>query len=163
MHKTLYAALLASALSALLAAPAGSAGLLDSVKSQATKSLGGGEAAQPASGLGGLLGGSTTGAGAALGLPSLSGGSAGNAAGILQYCIKNKYLGATDAASIKDNLLSKAGLGSARKQQQDTGYQQGLSGVLSGGSGSSFDMSKVKSDLRDKACDYVLDNASSLL
>ncbi|NYT78054.1 DUF2501 domain-containing protein [Alcaligenaceae bacterium] len=170
MHKTLHTVLLASALSVCLATPAWSSGLMDSIKSQATESLGGITAPQStsgtsamgsASGLGGL--GGTSGLGAALGLPSIGGDTAGNAAGVLQYCIQNKYLGGTDAASVKDKLLSKVGIGGKQEQQQDSGYQQGLAGMLSGSGGSSFDLSKLKSDLKDKACSYVLDNASSLL
>ncbi|CAM5786259.1 DUF2501 domain-containing protein [Castellaniella caeni] len=162
MRKTLSTICLASALSVCLAAPAWSSDLLGSLKSEAAKSLGGADtSSQSTSGLGGLLGGGAT--GSALGLPGLSDGMAGNAAGVLQYCIQNKYLGGTDATSVKDNLLNKVGLGSAQKQQQDTGYQQGLGGVLSGSNGSSFDFSKVKGELKDKACNYVLENASSLM
>lgn len=64
---------------------------------------------------------------------------------------------------MKDNLLSKVGLGSPKKQQQDASYQQGLAGMLSGGNGSSFDLGKVKGEIKDKACNYVLENASSLM
>ncbi len=35
--------------------------------------------------------------------------------------------------------------------------------MLSGSDGKSFDMSKIQSSLKEKACDYVLDNAKSLL
>ncbi|WP_291772266.1 hypothetical protein [Castellaniella sp.] len=31
--------------------------------------------------------------------------TAGNAAGMLQYCIQNKYLGGTNATSVKAQLL----------------------------------------------------------
>ncbi|CAM5221412.1 hypothetical protein CDEF62S_02790 [Castellaniella defragrans] len=104
-----------------LAAPAGAAGLMDSIKSQAESLGGGGAASQSASGLGDLGGsagsglgnlGGAAGIGSALGLPSISSGTADNAAGVLQYCIQNKYLGGSDAASVKDQLLSKAGMGS---------------------------------------------------
>lgn len=163
MHKALYAAIMASALSLPLASPAWSSSLLDNIKNQATESLGAGKsAAQPASSGLGALGGAG-GVGSALGLPSISGDSAGNAAGVLQYCLQNKYLGGTDASSVKDKLLDKVGMGSQQSQQKDTGYQQGLSGMLSGSGGSSFDLGKLKSSLKEKACSYVLDNASSLL
>ena len=125
------------------------AGLIDGLKGAATEQLGGGSSA---GGAGGMLGG--------LGMPSMSGSTAGNAAGVVQYCIKNKYLSG-GASGIKDSLLRKAGLGG--KEEKDPGYQSGLSGMLSGGDGKSFDMSKVQSSLKEKACDYVLDNAKSLL
>ena len=160
--KTLHTVMLTSALAVSLSAPAWSAGLMDSIKSQAADSLGGGTtSSSSSSALGGL--GGAGGLGSALGLPSIGGDTAGNAAGVLQYCIQNKYLGDGDAASVKDKLMDKVGLGSPQKQQQDAGYQQGLSGMLSGSDGSSFDLNKLKSDLKDKACSYVLDNASSLL
>jgi hypothetical protein len=163
MHKASCAVLMMSALTLSLAAPAWSSGLMDSIKSQAAESLGGGggSSSQSVSGLGAL--GGAGGVGSALGLPSISGNTAGNAAGVLQYCIQNKYLGGTDASSVKDKLLDKVGIGSKQSQQQDTGYQQGLSGVLSGNGGSSFDLGKLKSSVKEKACSYVLNNASSLL
>ena len=53
--------------------------------------------------LGGLLGG---------GGGSMTSGSMGNVAGLLQYCVKNNYLGGDSGASgIKDQLLGKLGAG----------------------------------------------------
>jgi len=53
--------------------------------------------------LGGLLGG---------GGSSMSSGSMGNVAGLLQYCVKNNYLGGDSGASgIKDQLMGKLGAG----------------------------------------------------
>jgi hypothetical protein len=53
--------------------------------------------------LGGLLGG---------GGGSMASGSMGNVAGLLQYCVKNNYLGGDSGASgIKDQLLGKLGAG----------------------------------------------------
>jgi len=53
--------------------------------------------------LGGLLGG---------GGGSMSSGSMGNVAGLLQYCVKNNYLGGDSGASgIKDQLMGKLGAG----------------------------------------------------
>lgn len=163
MMRALHIVLLASAFSVSLSASAWSAGLMDSIKNQAAESLGGsGSTSSPStSALGGL--GGAAGLGSALGLPSIGGDTAGNAAGVLQYCIQNKYLGGTDAAGVKGKLMDKVGLGTKQKQQQDSSYQKGLTGILSGSDGSSFDVTKLKSDLKDKACSYVLDNASSLL
>lgn len=51
--------------------------------------------------LGGMLGG---------GGGSMSSGSMGNVAGLLQYCVKNNYLGGDSGATgIKDQLLGKLG------------------------------------------------------
>ncbi|MFT3719347.1 DUF2501 domain-containing protein [Pseudorhodoferax sp.] len=141
---------LRTALAAVLAAASAThaAGLMDSLKGAATEQLGGG------SGGGSSLLGN-------LGLPSIGSGTASNAAGVLQYCVERKYLSG-GAAGVKDALLNKIGL-SGGKEQQDAGYQSGLSGLLSGSDGKSFDLNKIQDQIKDKACDYVLDNAKSLL
>lgn len=132
------------------AASAGAAGLMDGLKGAAAERLGGGSGAG-ASGASSLLGG--------LGLPAIGGGTTSNVAGVLQYCIQNKYT--NQAKDVKDALLSRVGLGG--KEQQDPGYQSGLQGMLTGSDGSTFNMDKLKSNVKEKACDYVLDNAKSLL
>lgn len=141
----------AAAMAAVLvcaAASAGAAGLMDSLKGAATEKMGGGSGS---SGSSSMLGG--------LGMPAIGGGTASNAAGVLQYCIKNKY--ASGAQGVKDALVGKLGLGG--KETQDAGYQSGAKGLLSGSDGSTFNMDKLQSGLKEKACDYVLDNAKSLL
>lgn len=135
------------ALAVLTALSAQAASPLDRLKSAAGEQLGASGSAA------GMLGG--------LGLPSIGGGTASNAAGVLQYCIERKYL-AGGAAGIKDKLLGKIGLGGG-KETQDKGYQSGLSGILNGSDGKSFDMGKIQDQLKDKACEYVLDNAKSLI
>ena len=162
MRKSIQRALAGSVLLVSMAGPAVSAGLFDSIKSQATDSLGGSKAASSASSANSALGGAGA-LGSALGLPNIGGSTASNAAGVLQYCIQNNYLSASGAASVKDKMLNKLDLGGTQAQKQDTGYQQGLSGLLSGSDGSSFDLANIKDNLKEKACDYVLENASSLL
>ncbi|QXZ09261.1 DUF2501 domain-containing protein [Comamonas sp. Y33R10-2] len=123
--------------------------------------------------LGGLVGGGSSGSGAgsgiagaglaALGLGGLSGsGTVSNAAGVLTYCMKNNYLNADKATQIKDQLLGKLGLGQ-KEEPKDTGYQNGLLGMVTGSDGKSFSLDKVKSSVKEKACDFVLNNAKSLL
>jgi len=97
-------------------------------------------------------------------LSALSSGSAGNAAGILQFCISNNYLTGNAASSMKDRLVSK--IGGADAAQQDTGYANGTQGTLTGRDGKSIDITKMgslESNLTQKACGAVLDHASSLL
>lgn len=97
-------------------------------------------------------------------LSSLSSGSAGNAAGILQFCISNNYLTGNAATSMKDRLVSK--IGGADAAQQDSGYVDGAKGMLTGRDGQSVDitrMGSLESNLTQKACGAVLDHASSLL
>lgn len=136
-----------------LLAMAGSASAVD-LKSL-KKSLGGSEAsAQSAEGPSSLGG---------LALPGISGKTAGNAAGVLEYCVKRKYLSGNAVASVKDKLLSKYGLGTEKKARQDSGYKSGLQGILQGDGGKSFNLDSVSDKLKDKGCDYVLDNAGKLV
>ncbi len=91
---------------------------------------------------------------------SLSSGSMTNAAGILQYCIKDKVLGG-DSGTIKDKLLSKLGLSNNNKTSQKQDYQQGLKGVLSPGKGKEINLNSLgNTDLankvKTKACELVL-------
>ena len=154
---------LSTLICAALAAGAVSAhasGLGDALRGQ----LGGGGAAESSGspGLGGLLGGGAGGL-SALGLGGLTGsGTASNAAGVLTYCMKNNYLNADKAAEVKNQLLGKLGLGQ-QEQPKDQGYKDGLMGMIKGDNGQSFSLDKVKSNLKEKACDFVLDNATSLI
>lgn len=141
-------------------------GLGDALRGQ----LGGSAAESSAgsSGLGGMLGAGAGGAGgssalSALGLSGLaSSGTASNAAGVITYCMKNNYLNANKAAQVKDQLLGKLGLGQ-KEEPKDQGYQNGLLGMVTGSDGQSFSLDKIKGNLKEKACDFVLDNAKSLL
>ena len=173
MNTPLATVLLTAALAAT-ALPAQAAGWGDALRDGASK-LGSGSGSatsegSSAGGLGGLLGnsGSSTGLGgaaglSALGLGGLSGsGTASNAAGVITYCMKNNYLNADKAAQVKDQLLGKLGLGQ-KEEPKDQGYQNGLMGMVTGSDGQSFSLDKVKGNLKEKACDFVLDNAKSLL
>ena len=93
-----------------------------------------------------------------LAMPSLSGDTVGNAAGVLQYCVKNNVLGG-DAAGLKDKLMGKI----TGQPAQETGFQSGLQGMLQGGGGASLNLQSLSGPIKEKACDYVLKNASSLL
>lgn len=112
--------------------------------------------------LGGMLGGGA--APSALSAMGLSeSATPSNAAGVITYCIKNNYLNADKAALVKQQLLGKMGLGAAQPEPRDEGYLSGLSGMVSGSNGKQFNLNRLKGDLKEKACDFVLDNASSLL
>lgn len=113
----------------------------------------GAASAQGLGNLGGKLGGMLGGNG------SMSSGSMGNVAGLLQYCVKNNYLGGDSGASgIASKLLGKTQGGSSNSD-----YQSGLSGMLKGSDGHTTDLSNVgggnsdlKSKITTKACDVVL-------
>ena len=143
---------------------------LDSLRQQAAQlGLGGSseKASTPtpaASGLGSLLGNSGAAGGllSSLGVPATD--SASNAAGLITYCMKNNYLNANKAEQVKSQLLGKLGLSPQKKEEpKDQGYLSGLSGMITGQDGQSFNMDKLKGDIKEKACDFVLDNAQSLL
>jgi hypothetical protein len=125
-------------------------------------SLGGSAAAAQGLGnLGGKLGGVLGGNG-----DSFSSGSTGNVAGLLQYCVKNNYLGGSSGASgIAGKLLGKTQGGSGNSD-----YQSGLNGVLKGSNGHTTDLSSVgggnsglKSKITTKACGVVLKQGQHFL
>jgi hypothetical protein len=117
--------------------------------------------------LGGLGGnsGSAAGSGAGLDASALTSGNLGNAAGILEYCIKNKYLPNGSASSLKDQLLSKLGGTTGQAPQKDSGYLSGAKGILQTGNGNSLDLSGggLKAAAAEQACDVVLQQAKSFL
>lgn len=101
-----------------------------------------------------------------LGLPSLFGGSAGNVAGVLQYCVQNNYLNKAkeQANTLKNGLLTMAGLqNDPAPQASNSNYASGLAGILMGGEGERFDLGSIQANLKEKACNYVLEQAPSLL
>ncbi|MGG5218137.1 MULTISPECIES: DUF2501 domain-containing protein [Rahnella] len=152
-----------------------SAGILLSAGAQASNNLLG-QLQQAASD--GLNGTSKTGStGTTSSLTSLlSGGdsaltstSASNAAGVLQYCVKNNVLSKASTENVKDQLLNKLGIQSASgAESQD--YQQGLGGLLKTGKDQSVDLNnlgsgltQVKEKVKTKACDVVLKQAKSFI
>jgi len=104
----------------------------------------------------GLAGGSSSGAG------SMASGSLGNAAGVLEYCLKNNYLSGASASSVKDHLMSKIPGG---QPASDAGYVDGSKGILTSSDGKKMDLtgSGLKAELTKKACDFVLNQAKSMI
>jgi hypothetical protein len=91
---------------------------------------------------------------------SLTSGSLGNVAGLLEFCMKNNFLGGGDAAGVKDKLMGKLPGGTPAA---DPGYNDGAKGVLNSNSGKQFDLGTIKSDATKKVCDTVLAQGKSLL
>lgn len=141
-------------------AGAASAQWLDAVKGQMGGS-GQGAATQGGSSQGGILQDLS----GSLPLSSLSPASAGNAAGVLEFCMKNNYLAGGDAQAMKDKLLGKLSGGSEQQPKSDPGYLAGIQGLLNGSDGKSVDLSGggLKQELTRKACDQVLTHAKSFL
>jgi hypothetical protein len=117
----------------------------------------------------GMMGGSTS---------SLTSGSTSNAAGILQYCVTNNYLGGDSGASgVKDQLLGKLGGKSstaAAAPTQDAGYLDGAKGLLKSKDGKTLDLGgavgsdnsptgDMKEKLTHKVCKAVLKQGKSML
>ncbi|MEJ8853762.1 DUF2501 domain-containing protein [Variovorax robiniae] len=92
-------------------------------------------------------------------MPQMDSSTMGNAAGVLQYCVKNNYLAGGDATAVKDKLMGMV----SGQQPQQAGYASGAKGLLQGTDGKSFDLKSVSGQLKTKACDYVLKNAKSLV
>ena len=105
----------------------------------------------------GAMGGGSTSA-----VPNLGSVGTGNIAGVMGYCLKNKYLGG-GAAGIKDKLMGK--LGGERQAKSDPGYQDGLKGILGGKSGQKMNLSGggLKAQITEKVCDQVLKHGQSLI
>ncbi|GEL64060.1 DUF2501 domain-containing protein [Kozakia baliensis] len=102
-------------------------------------------------GAAGLLGG---------GLPSLSSSSVGNVTGLLSYCAQNNYLqgdSALSATSAVNQLTKKPGV------TDSPTYAAGTQGQLQTGNDNMFSLSSLKSGLKTRVCNMVLDKAKSFL
>ncbi|HEX7819949.1 MAG TPA: DUF2501 domain-containing protein [Sphingobium sp.] len=115
--------------------------------------LGGGQGIGQGIGLGSGQGG-----GGLLGLllPNVVSVAAPNAAGVLGYCVKNKFLGAPGAASVIGQLTGRAGT------KAEPGYAAGRKGLLQM-DGNSLPLGDLKAQATTKVCDLVLKHARSLL
>jgi len=93
---------------------------------------------------------------------SLTSGSLGNVAGLLQYCVSNHFLGGEGVGSVQEKLMAKVPGGS---KSNDPAYTDGLNGVLHSSEGSKLDLSGggMKEELTKKACDTVLAQAKTFL
>ena len=101
--------------------------------------------------------------GASAGLGNLgSVGSTGNVAGVLEFCLKNNFLGGQEASSVKDKLTGKLPGGAA---SSDEGYKNGAQGLLKSGEGKQLDLSGggMKADVTKQVCNQVLSQGKSLL
>ncbi|MDL9999617.1 DUF2501 domain-containing protein [Variovorax sp. J22P240] len=114
--------------------------------------------AQGLDALKGLAGGG----GSSSALGSMASGSLGNAAGVLEYCLKNKYLSGDAASSVKDQLMSKIPGG---KPASDSGYVDGSQGILTGSDGKKMDLTGggLKQEITKRACDFVLQQGKSMI
>lgn len=102
------------------------------------------------------------------GSQSLSSSTMNNAAGIMQYCTKQKLASVTDVNNVKDQVLDKLGLNTQAEQKKDTGYMDGIEGLLNAKDGQKLDLdslgnSELGKKVKTKACDLVLKQGVNFL
>lgn len=98
-------------------------------------------------------------------LSSIAAGSTGNAAGIVEFCLKNNYLSGDAASAVKDQLIGKVS-GDDASADDKAGYADGVKGMLKSNDGNSVDLAKIgdlKKSMTKKACASVLEHAKSML
>ena len=118
--------------------------------------------AQTGGGLGGLLGGA---------LPNVGSIGAGNAAGLLGYCIKNNLLGGAAGAPPSDQTSAAAPTGAraildrlAGRQgvEQSPGYAAGQAGQVQT-PGGTLPLGSLRGQIKNQVCKLVLNRARSFL
>ena len=102
------------------------------------------------------------------GTDSLSASNMNNAAGILEYCAKEKLASMTDATNIKNQVLGKLGLETPQEQQQDTNYLEGIQGLLNANNGEQLNLETIGNTplakkVKAQACDFVLKQGLSFI
>lgn len=98
---------------------------------------------------------------------ALSADTMNNAAGILQYCAKQKLASVTSTENIKNQVLDKLGL-NQQKQKEDTNYLEGIQGLLNTKNGEQLNLSNLgdtplAQKVKTKACDLVLKQGVNFL
>ena len=113
-----------------------------------------------------ITGSGLGGAASSLGsLSSITSGSTGNAAGIIEYCMKNNYLSGDSASSVKDQLMGKITGSGDQSPQSESDYIKGSQGIVSGSGGQSMDLSMagMKGAAVEKVCERILEQGKSML
>lgn len=99
---------------------------------------------------------------------TLNASSMDNAAGVLQYCMKQKLVSATNTENVKTQLLNKLGLADQQEQQQQTDYTQGLMGILNTSNGQQINLDSLKNTtlakkVRTKSCNIILKQGANFI
>jgi hypothetical protein len=89
-------------------------------------------------------------------LPNVGSIGAGNAAGVLTYCMKNKFLGGANATSVLGRLTGKPGVKTSK------GFALGRNGTVHT-ENSQLSLGSLKGKVKTRVCDLVLSHAGSLL
>lgn len=85
-------------------------------------------------------------------LPDVRSIGAANAAGVLQYCLKNGLVSSAATDSLLTSLTAKKGV------TADPGYSAGLAGQIITG-GKNFSLGRATGYLKSQACDMVFQQA----
>ncbi|ODT79825.1 MAG: hypothetical protein ABS69_06945 [Nitrosomonadales bacterium SCN 54-20] len=98
-------------------------------------------------------------------MSSITSGSAGNAAGIIEYCMKNNYLGGDNASSVRDQLMGKITGSGDQPAQNNPDYINGAQGIVSGSTGQNVNLSMagMKASAVKKVCETILEQGQSML
>jgi len=91
------------------------------------------------------------------GLPNVSSMTAGNAAGVLQYCVKNKLVSSSSAGAVLDGLGKKPDLA------KSSDYTAGQSGNILAGPGKGTSIAGMQPYLKSQTCSMVLKQAKHFL
>ena len=91
------------------------------------------------------------------GAPNISSISPGNAAGLLSYCVKNKYLPESNANSVVNGLLKKPGARSS------SAFAAGQKGQIMNAGSAPVAMTEIPHEFQSRACNAVLKKGRSLL
>ena len=111
-----------------------------------------------AGGLLGQMGGLLGGGGA---LPQIGGIGAGNAAGLLGYCVKNRLLGAGGSATGAAGVLGR--LAGQRAVRDQPGYAAGQAGQVQTPGGQALSLDALRGQVKTQVCNLVLNRAKALL
>jgi hypothetical protein len=89
-------------------------------------------------------------------LPNVASVGAGNAAGVLGYCLKNKLLSGNGATGVLGQLTGRSVITSS------PGFADGQNGQLQT-SGNTYSLSSLTSSVKSRVCNMVLSRARSFL
>lgn len=101
---------------------------------------------------GGLLGG---------GLPQIGSIGAGNAAGLLGYCVKNRLLGATGNGTGAAGVLGR--LTGKKDVQSEPGFAAGQAGQVQAANGQTLSLEGLRGQVKTQVCNVVLKRARTFL
>ena len=98
---------------------------------------------------------------------AVSSNSMSNATGVLQYCAENNLV-KNNVSSVTEQLKSKLGLTSSSEQQSQSGYLEGVEGLLNTGSDQKINLkalgeTPLGAKLKTKACNVVLEQGKKYL